>query len=75
MISEQKLIEKWRKLPPVKQQQIVDFVERLESQKLDANVQTDQTIPTIEIWSPYESNAAAQDLMKLIEADPGEDCA
>ncbi|MCY7273287.1 MAG: hypothetical protein LH702_05950 [Phormidesmis sp. CAN_BIN44] len=75
MLSEQQLMEKWRKLTPSKQQQVIHFVELLESRTSNDPEGTAQTLPTIEIWSPYESNAAAQDLLKLLETDPGEDCA
>lgn len=70
-MSEQQLVEKWRKLPAPQQQQVINFVEILESQKPEAN----DTLPIIEIWSPYESHAAAQDLLKLLKNDPGEDFA
>lgn len=71
MISEQQLVEKWRKLTPSKQQQVVHFVELLESQAVEETRST-VPLPTIEIWSPYNSTAAAQDLLKLLETDPGE---
>lgn len=73
MISEQQFVEKWRNLPPDKQQQVINFVDRLESQKIEAGEQNNPTLPIIEIWSPYDSHAAAQDLMKLLEEDPGEE--
>ncbi|KAM3112561.1 hypothetical protein ACJ2PR_20445 [Phormidesmis sp. 146-33] len=68
MLSEQQLIEKWRKLPAPQQQQVSNFVELLESQEPEIN----NTLPIIEIWSPYESYAAAQDLLTLLKNDPGE---
>lgn len=71
MLSEQQLVEKWRKLPTPQQQQVIQFLELLESQK----VGSDLPLPTIEIWSPYDSTAAAQDLLKLLENDPGEELA
>jgi hypothetical protein len=74
MISEQQLMEKWRNLAPPKQQQVINFVELLASQHLQDS-ESAVPLPMIEIWSPYESNAAAQDLLKLLENDPGEDLA
>jgi hypothetical protein len=71
MLSEQQFVEKWRKLPAPQQQQVINFVELLESQKLE----TSSKLPIIEIWSPYESHAAAQDLLKLLKNDRGEDFA
>lgn len=68
MLSEQQLLEKWRKLPTPQQEQVIEFLELLEGQKTDS-------IPTIEIWSPYEGTAAAQVLLKLLENDPGEEFA
>jgi choline kinase len=73
MISEQQFVEKWRNLTPAKQQQVIHFVERLELQNSEENVESVPDLPTIEIWSPYDSHAAAQDLLKLLEDDPGED--
>jgi hypothetical protein len=67
MLSEQQLVEKWRKLPTPQQQQLIQFLELLENQDHD------RKLPTIEIWSPYDSTAAAQDLLKLLENDPGEE--
>jgi len=72
MISEQQLVDKWRNLTPVKQQQVMDFVENLESE--DPH-QTPEEIPSpeAEIWSPYGTPAVAQALLKLLEEDPGEE--
>ena len=67
-MSKQQLVEKWRKLPVHQQQQVINFVKLLESQKPEA----DGALPIIEIWSPYESHAAAQDLLKLLKNDSGE---
>jgi len=74
MISEQQLVEKWRKLAPAKQQQVWNFVEHLESQAIN-NQECIAPLPTIELWSPCASDAVAQDLLKLLAADPGEDLA
>lgn len=71
MLSEQQLIEKWRKLAVPQQQQVINFLDLLESQE----PKTNNTLPIIEIWSPYESHAAAQDLLTLLKNDPGEDFA
>jgi hypothetical protein len=73
MISEQQLVEKWRKLPPTQQQQVLQFVELLEAENSELNAIDSKRLPTIEIWSPYESYAAAHDLLKLLESDPGEE--
>ncbi|MBW4525147.1 MAG: hypothetical protein KME18_08115 [Phormidium tanganyikae FI6-MK23] len=35
MSSEQKLVAKWRSLTPVKQQQVLNFVEHLKSEESD----------------------------------------
>lgn len=67
MLSEQQLVEKWRKLPTLQQQKVIQFLELLENQE------SDRTLPTIEIWSPYDSTAAAQDLLKLVETKPREE--
>ncbi|MBE9013273.1 hypothetical protein IQ250_24045 [Pseudanabaenaceae cyanobacterium LEGE 13415] len=73
MSSEQQLVEKWRSLSPEKQQQVINFVDRLESQTQNESEPTHSTLPIVEIWSPYDSHAAAQDLLKLLEDDPGEE--
>jgi choline kinase len=64
VISEQQFVEKWRNLTPAKQQQVINFVERLELQNAEENNESGSSLPTIEIWSPYDSHAAAQDLLK-----------
>lgn len=64
---------KWRTLTPANQQQVLNFVELLASQAPKVEGAIAQDLPTIEIWSPYGSDAAAQDLLKLLAADPGED--
>ena len=69
MISEQQLVEKWRNLSPTEQQQVINFVEHLERQNSEDGV---SSLPTIEIWSPFDSQATAQDLLKLLEADSSE---
>lgn len=72
MISaEQQLMDKWRNLPPAKQQQVLNFVELLESEASDKLPDT-VALPTIEIWSPFDSFDTAQDLQKLFDDDPGE---
>ncbi|BAU10950.1 hypothetical protein LEP3755_14420 [Leptolyngbya sp. NIES-3755] len=71
MVSEQQLLEKWRNLPTSQQEQVIEFLELLESQKTENS----HAVPTIEIWSPYEGTEAAQVLLKLLENDPGEELA
>jgi hypothetical protein len=73
MISEQQLVEKWRNLTPDKQQQVINFVDCLEARTSEADNATHPTLPALEIWSPYDSHAAAQDLLKLLKDDPGEE--
>lgn len=68
-------MEKWHKLPLAQQQQVIHFVELLETQTLERVGADSPDIPTIEIWSPYDSYTAAQDLLQLLATDPGEDCA
>ncbi len=72
MISaEQHLVNKWRNLPPTQQQQVLNFIELLESESSE-ETSASEVIPTIEIWSPFDSFATAQDLQKLFEDNPGE---
>jgi hypothetical protein len=73
MIFEQHLMEKWRTLTPANQQQVLSFVELLASQSPKVSDAIAANLPTLEIWSPYGSDAAAQDLLKLLAADSGED--
>ncbi len=78
MISEMQLMEKWRKLTPEKQQQVIHFIELLESPMPTTSGETDvlrtteqipAILPMLEIWSPYDSNAAAQDLLRLLATE------
>jgi hypothetical protein len=72
MISEQQLVDKWRSLTPAKQQQVLNFVERLKAEDSAQPIEKVSS-PKVEIWSPYGTPAVAQALLKLLEEDPGEE--
>ncbi len=44
MNSEQKLVTKWRNLPPEKQQEVMDFIEFMELKALQTNVNPENQI-------------------------------
>lgn len=68
--SEQQLVNKWRNLTPAQKQKLLRFIEHLELENSDKLFEG-EGLPTIEIWSPFDSYATAQDLDKLFEEEPG----
>jgi hypothetical protein len=70
MLSEEYLVTTWRNLPLAQQQQAMHFLEMLQlQQKHDQMVE--QELPTIEIYSQFDSHDTARDLMQLLESTSG----